>query len=83
MIPHFTLVTFSFPELRKGEQSIVYQAPTQHPHKKSLENVVVQCRALGYEQVMKRSPALGEVGNQFHGTSTERETLESPKNNRR
>jgi hypothetical protein len=61
MIPRFTLVTSSFPKLRKGEESIVYQALTQHPQSQSLEKVVEQCRALGYEQLMKRSPALSDV----------------------
>jgi hypothetical protein len=61
MIPRFTLMASSFPKLRKGEQSIVYQALTQHPELQSLEKVVERCRALGYEQLMKRCPALGDI----------------------
>jgi hypothetical protein len=61
MIPRYALTRSSFPKLRKGEQSIVCQALTQHPQPQSLENVVERCRVLGYEQLMKRSPALGDV----------------------
>ena len=61
MIPRFTLVTSSFPKLRKGEESSVYQALTQHPQTQPLEGIVEQCRLLGYEQLMKRASAQGDV----------------------
>lgn len=61
MIPRYTLTRSSFPKLRKGEESIVYQALTQRPQSQSLEELVKRCCDLGYEQLMKRSPALGDV----------------------
>ena len=54
-------MTSSFAKLRIGEESTVYRALTQHLQSQPLEKVVEQCRALGYERLMKRSPALGGV----------------------
>ena len=61
MIPRFSLVSPAIPKLRKGQESIVYQALTQNPQSQSLEELVERCRVLGYEQLMKRFPALGDV----------------------
>lgn len=62
MIPRYTLTRSTIPKLRKGEESIVYQALPQHPQTHSLEEVVERCCALGYRQLMKRPPAAqGEV----------------------
>jgi hypothetical protein len=62
MIPRYTLTRSTIPKLRKGEESIVYQALPQHPQTQSLEEEVERCCALGYRQLMKRPPAAqGEV----------------------
>jgi len=57
MIPRFTLVRSSNPKLRKGEESIVYQALTPYGQTRSLEEVVEQCCALGFKERKKNPPA--------------------------
>lgn len=60
-IPRFALKTAAIPRLRKGEESIVYQALTPYPRVWSLEEVVERCCFNGHKQEMKHSPAESDV----------------------
>ena len=61
MIPRFALMASSIPKLRKGEESIVYQALTPYDQTWSLEELVERCCALGLKQLMKHPPAQSDV----------------------
>lgn len=61
MIPRFALIRPSIPRLRKGEESVVYQALTPHGQTRSLEEVVERCCTLGLKQLMKHPPAQSDV----------------------
>jgi hypothetical protein len=50
MVPRYTLPLSTIPKLRKGEESIVYQALPPHPQTHSLIKVVERCCALGYRR---------------------------------
>jgi hypothetical protein len=61
MIPRFDLMSPAIPKLRKGEESIVYQALTPHGQTRSLDEIVERCCALGLKQLMKHPPAPSDV----------------------
>ena len=61
MIPRFALTSAATPNLRRGEESIVYQALTPYPQVRSLEELVERCCALGLKQLMKHPPAQSDV----------------------
>jgi len=61
MIPRFALTSAAIPKLRKGEESVVYQAVTPYGQTHSLEALVEQCCALGIKRLMKHPPAQSDV----------------------
>ena len=51
--PRFTLTRGAIPALKKGEESIVYQALTPYGQTRSLEELVTRCHDLGFMQPKK------------------------------
>ena len=55
MVPRFTLTSGAIPVLKKGEESIVYQALMPYGQTRSLDELVARCHDLEFMQ-LKNTP---------------------------